>query len=234
MSFLSIPMAMIMRVSIFNLLLGLMLLLPEYLVAQETDTLKQRQRVQVATDRHLTYVDHYRKGWAHLLPNLFISQYAGNIGTVSVGTGWSYGKHDRHETHLLLGYLSRHDIGSDQMALTLRQQYIPWKIGFNTSFSCNPFIIDASLNTIFSDQFWYREPIHHDYYSFPSKLRFHLGVGGRINYAHLYRYGINDSRLSFYYQLSTYDLAVISYVRSSHIPLKELFTLGIGINIRLF
>lgn len=169
-----------------------------------------------------------QRTWRDFIPNITVFQYAGNIGMFSAGAGWDYGYKNHWETHFLVGYLPKEEMWDDQFTATLREHYLPFDFKFNEHYSLQPLMFTVSLNTIFSDEFWISEPAIDKYFRFASKFRLHIGVGGRWNYK---RY---NRRYSIFYEVSTYDLALISYVRSSHLPLKELLSLGVGFNIRLF
>ena len=50
-------------------------------------------------------IHRYRKHWAALIPTQFVIQNAGNMGLVSVGSGWNYGKRNQWETQFLIGFV---------------------------------------------------------------------------------------------------------------------------------
>lgn len=170
-----------------------------------------------------------------LLPDIVTVQYAGNIGVISFGPGWSYGKHSQSETQLLLGYLPKEVMFKDYFCLTIKQCYIPWHLKLNDERSLDPLVVHFAANTLFSGEFWYKEP-DENYYNVSTKLRFHAGIGSRydIRIPSLHEGRNNNRRLSIYFELSTYDLAILSYVRNRSIPLSELLTLGIGFQYKLF
>lgn len=56
------------------------------------------QPAETQYDRHMR---NYRKYWAALIPKQFVVQNAGNMGALSSGIGWNYGKHNQWETHLM-------------------------------------------------------------------------------------------------------------------------------------
>ena len=56
------------------------------------------------------YIKHITKRinfWNSLIPNLSHLQYAGDIGMISMGMGWDYGKHNQWETFLIFGITPR-------------------------------------------------------------------------------------------------------------------------------
>lgn len=177
-----------------------------------------------------------KEHWMRLIPNLSLVQYAGNIGFFSVGTGWDYGKHDRWETHLMLGFLPKAVMADPMVTMTLRESLNPWHVCINDHFTWNPATFSLSFNTVFNNEFWYSETERYegDYYRFSSKLRAQIGIGGRIN-LHFTDYKRMDTdRLSFYYELSTYDLAIISYVPNHRMKFWNIVALGFGIEYKFF
>ena len=69
--------------------------------------------------------------WLSLIPTHFTIQNAGNMGTISAGIGWSYGKRKQWETDLLFGYIPKHDATGAKLTTTLKGNFIPWNICLN-------------------------------------------------------------------------------------------------------
>ena len=69
-----------------------------------------------------------QNAWLSLIPTHFVIQNAGNMGTLSAGIGWSYGKSRKWETELLVGFIPKHDSSRPKITTTLKGNYIPWKI----------------------------------------------------------------------------------------------------------
>lgn len=182
-------------------------------------------------------VEHAYDKWMKAIPNLFLSQYAGNIGFLSFGIGWDYGKQDQWETHLLLGFIPHFVMADDMPTFTLRESYAPWTLGCNGIISITPLVTSFSVNTVFNNEFWFTESERYpgDYYRFSSKLRAQIGIGSRIN-LHFTNYKRKDTdRLSLYYEISTYDLALISYFPNhSSFKLSDILALGIGLQYKFF
>ena len=83
---------------------------------------------QVQESRYDKRVHRFRKHWAALIPTQFVIQNAGNMGIVSVGIGWDYGKRKQWETDLLMGYIPAHQSTRGKLTMTLKENYIPWSI----------------------------------------------------------------------------------------------------------
>lgn len=81
-----------------------------------------------ASMRYEKKVERYKRGWARLIPQYEKLQYAGSMGLISVGFGWDYGRKEQWETDVFLGYLPRFSGNKGHVTLTLKENYIPWKL----------------------------------------------------------------------------------------------------------
>ena len=206
-------------------------------------------------------VEQIHQRWMAMIPNLGIVQYAGNIGMCSTGIGWSYGKDERWESLVLVGYVPKHHTQKSNITFTLRENLIPWSLGLgkrqwarpdSTTYmgetiyipwnrrafaSFEPVVFTASLSTIFNDQFWVKEPEKYnggDYYRFSSKVRLHLGLGSRLSLNVPQERRRHFDRISLYYELSTYDLAIISAIPNKKLSLGDILCLGLGVQYKFF
>jgi len=168
--------------------------------------------------------------WQNIMPNIFTLQFAGDIGMLSAGVGWDYGKSSQWETHVLIGYLPHRHRYQHYWTLTLREMYNPWSIKAWQSVAISPLSVSVSLNSILHGDFWTSEPERYPkgYYGFSSRVRFHLGLGQRFTYHIPERKRYLHSKISLYYEVSTCDLYVRQKWLNSSIPLKDIITLGIG------
>lgn len=108
--------------------------------------------------RHSRYdrrVHRYRKHWEALIPTHTKIQFAGNMGLLSLGTGWDYGKRNQWETDIFLGVLPKYQSDCTKLTFTLKQNYIPWSLQIKESrFSAEPLTCGMYFNTVFGDEFW--------------------------------------------------------------------------------
>ncbi len=122
----------------------------------------------------------YRKHWAALIPTQFVIQNAGNMGVISAGIGWHYGKQRQWETHLLWGYIPKHQSTRGKLTMTLKENYIPWSIDLKRGWSIEPLSASIYLNTVYGHEFWKSQPNRYpdDYYQFMStKFRLNIALG---------------------------------------------------------
>ena len=79
-------------------------------------------------------VHRFRKNWERIIPTHSKIQYAGNMGLLSFGTGWDYGKRNQWETDLLLGFIPKYSSKKAKVTMTLKQNYMPWSINLGKGF----------------------------------------------------------------------------------------------------
>lgn len=175
--------------------------------------------------------DRYIRHWASLIPNKFSLQYAGDIGFLSLGLGWDYGRHNQWETHIFMGYVPENHTQDGFWSFTLKEVYIPWRIKFHEKFCLEPFYCTLFMNSVLNSDFWTKEPDRYPkgYYGFSSKIRFHLGFGQRITVNIPTARRFFADRFSLYYGVSTCDLYVRQKFLNSNVPLKDIICLTVGV-----
>lgn len=180
-------------------------------------------------------VNRYRKHWGRLIPTNIKLQYAGNMGFMSLGFGWDACKRNQLETDLLFGYLPKFDSDHAKMTMTLKETYLPWSISFNDTWAVEPLQTGMYINTIFSDEFWGKQPSRYpeNYYTFSTKIRLHIFLGQRltINIDNDHRVFIRS--LSLFYEFSTYDLMLISRITNDYLKFSDYISLSFGLKFQL-
>lgn len=186
---------------------------------------------QTRYDKRIHY---YRETWEKLIPTHSKIQFAGEMGLLSVGTGWDYGKKNQWETDIFLGFLPKYDSEHFKITFTLKQNYIPWSINLKKGFSLEPLACGFYFNTIFNDEFWTSEPERypHGYYGFSSKIRANIFLGQRITYNIDPERRYTAKEISFYYELSTNDIYLISAVGNKYLRPKDYLRLSFGLMLQ--
>lgn len=178
----------------------------------------------------------YRNRWEALIPVYSKIQFAGNIGLISVGPGWDYGRHNQWETDMLFGILPKYESRKAKLTFTLKQNYIPWDLRIKESpFSINPLTCGMYVNTVFGDDFWVNEPDRYPkgYYGFSSKIRFHVFLGQRVTFNIDQKHRFMAKQISLFYEISTCDLYVISAFTNKYLKPKDYLSLSFGIKMQL-
>lgn len=179
-------------------------------------------------------IHRFRRNWNRLIPTHNAIQFAGNMGMFSIGTGWDYGKRDQWETDLLFGIIPKHDSHRTKITMTLKQTYIPWSLNLNDKFSVEPLSCGIYFNTVFGHEFWVNEPSRYPegYYGFSSKIRTHVFLGQRLTYDIDKERRFFAKSVTLFYELSTYDLILISRVTNKYLRAKDYLSLSFGLKFQ--
>lgn len=171
--------------------------------------------------------------WNKITPDFMKSQFAGSIGAVSVGAGWNYGK-NRWETDLLIGLVPRNADRHAMVTLTLKQNYLPWKIGLGKDFMFEPLNCGLFLNTLLDNDFWVKNPDKYPegYYTFSTKVRIHVFLGERITFK-LKNQNQFVKSVSLFYELSTSDLYLINAIDNKYLTPSDYLSLAIGVKVQI-
>ena len=176
----------------------------------------------------------YKKRWEGLMPNQSKLQFAGSMGMFSGGPGWSYGKRNQWETDWYIGFIPEIDEIEGHMTTTLKQTYTPFRFRLNEFISVEPVTTGIYINKIFGEYFWSKLPEKYpkNYYFWAVNTRFNIFVGQSF----VFKMGTKTlgKELSFFYELGTNDLYLISAFGNKSIGLKEIMGLSFGIRYRVF
>ncbi len=188
-----------------------------------------------------TYDKHVQRmtsKWASLIPTHLVIQNAGNMGIVSAGIGWSYGKRHQCECDLMFGYIPEHESNRGKLTSTIKGNYMPWNICLNPNgdwtkkgqWNFEPLSASLYINTVYGHEFWRTQPGRYPdkYYDFMStKFRLNAAIGQRITYVIPKSKRQHHNRVTLFYEVGTCDLYVRSMFQTS-IPLKDILGLSIG------
>lgn len=189
-----------------------------------------------ATPQYLRRVGRIHRRWNAMVPNLSIFQYAGDIGMLSIGTGWDYGRRNQWETYLMLGYTPRHNTPDEYFTLSLKETYTPWTISLWRDARLTPLFVSLTVSTLLNGEFWVKNPSRYPsgYYSFSSKIRFHIGLGQKIRFSNLQHRSHWFKDVAFYYEVSSSDMYIFQKIRNKSIPLGDIICLAVGIQYTIF
>ncbi|MBE6223703.1 MAG: hypothetical protein E7122_00530 [Bacteroidales bacterium] len=169
-----------------------------------------------------------------LKPSIGILQVAGNMGLVSAGFGWDYGRKNQWETTLLYGYIPKHEGKRGYATFTLKQTYIPWSNHLNDNVTFEPLTCGMYLNSILSRDFWVREPDKYPkgYYGFSTKIRFNIFIGESISFypTSAEEYVIKGG--SLFWEFGATDIYIISKATNRYLKFWDIFGLSFGLKLR--
>lgn len=188
------------------------------------------------TENNVKYegrVDRYVSRWARIIPKYTKIQFAGSMGFLSFGTGWNYAKH--WETDVFLGFLPKFSTDQNKITFTLKQNYIPWKKDINEKFMFEPLSCGIYVNTVLGDDFWTSEPDKYPsgYYNFSTRLRFNIFMGQRITYNIRPDKRFFAKSITFFYELNTSDLYLVSAASNSYLRPKDYLGLSFGLKMQI-
>lgn len=181
-------------------------------------------------------IHRYRGHWEKLIPTHTKVQFAGNMGLLSFDTGWDYGKKNQWETDVFLGFIPKYDSKRTKVTMTLKQNYMPWSLNLGRGFSTEPLTCGIYFNTVFGNEFWVHEPDRYPkgYYGFSSKIRSHIFLGQRLTYDIDPQRRYTAKSITFFYELSTCDLYLISAATNSYLRPRDYLSLSFGLKLQLF
>ncbi len=189
--------------------------------------------------RYQHHVTNAKKLWTSIVPNQFTVQYAGSTGAFNLGLGWHYGKHLHWESELLLGYLPKGVSPHNHCTLTLRETYIPWRIGLSRHrrWVFTPFTTALGINYLWGKEFWRDDSgrVTSCYGLFNTRVRFHLAFGEELtfNIPRRHRHFVRSIRA--YYQFVATDVYIVSAATNRHeLSFTDWFKMGIGLKLDLF
>ena len=177
-----------------------------------------------------------RQNWGELIPTQLVMQYAGNMGFMSWGIGWDYGKHKQWETNLLFGFLPRYHSRRAKMTMTLKENFMPWSCYMKGGWILEPLSCGLYFNTVFGSEFWDREPERYPDNYYPllkTKVRTNLFIGQRMTKI------IPANRRKFlksvtlFYEISSCDLYVRSAFMDRKVSLGDILGLSIGLKLQM-
>ncbi len=176
-----------------------------------------------AQDSHTSDTD---RNW--YLPDHLTLQYAGNIGMLSAGPGFSY-LNDKVNTDLLYGYVPAFEANTSIHILTAKTYYKPYVKPLKNDLQWEPLKLGAGLSYSLGSQFYTSLPKRYpdSYYWWASSLRITPFIGTSISSGVGHRSTI-IKRVQLYAELGTTDLDMVSKFGNKRLPLFDIFNLGIG------
>lgn len=204
-----------------------------YFDAEPTERVNIEETGMSKYDRR---IHRHRKHWAQLIPTQMIVQYAGNMGMMSIGMGWDYGKHKQWETNLLFGYLPKADSDRGKLTMTLKQNFLPWSMYLKHGWMLEPLSCGLYLNTVFGSEFWGNQPSRYpDKYYEPlnTELRINVFLGQRITKIVPANRRKFLKSISAFYEVSTCDLYLRLAVMERKVSLWDILCLSVGLKMQI-
>ncbi len=174
-----------------------------------------------------------RNSWGSLIPKQTKLQFAGSMGMFSGGFGWHYGKKSQWETDLFLGFVPKMNNQDFHMTTTIKQTYTPWRKTLGGDWFIEPLTTGIYINKIFGEYFWSKLPEKYpeSYYFWAVNTRFNIFLG------QAFTVDLDNNKLgrelSFFYEVSTNDLYIISAWGNSSINPWDIVGFSLGLRYRI-
>ena len=181
-------------------------------------------------------VHRYRKRWEALIPTQSVVQFAGNMGFLSFGVGWSYGKRNQWETNQLIGFIPKFKSSRAKVTMTIKENYIPWSIYVGKGVQIEPLRTGLYLNAVFGSEFWNEQPSRYpnDYYEFLStKFRLNIFAGQGVTKIVPMNHLRFVKSVTAFYELGTCDLYIRAKYQDHSVKFWDLMGLSLGLKFQL-
>lgn len=181
-------------------------------------------------------VRRYRRHWESLIPTHTILQYAGNMGLISAGIGWDYGRHRQWELDWMFGFLPKFNSDRNKLTMTIKTTYIPWSSYLRHGILLEPFSCGLYANTVFGSEFWDRQPGRYPdkYYEFLStKLRLNIFIGQRLGYIVPRNKRKAVKSITAFYEVSTCDLYIRSLFQGNGMRFWDILSVSFGLRFQM-
>jgi hypothetical protein len=162
-------------------------------------------------------------------PDHAVGQFAGNIGFLSAGVGYSY-LGDHVQSDLIYGIAPSSVKGGTVHMLTIKTDYWPVQVQLSEEYTLVPFRIGMGVSYTIGPHFetWWANRYPDDYYWFTTSLRLTPHIGASLSRS----IGSGNTvikRLEVFAELGTHDLAIASYASNKDLTLWQITNIGLGV-----
>src|SRR6187399_2558517 len=174
-----------------------------------------------------------KKGFKIKPPDNIKLQYAGGMGFISIGAGYTT-KNQKLEGDLYYGYLPESIGGVSIHSISGKVTWIPIHSVSIKKCQVEPLMTGLIVNYSFGKQYSSFDPPYYPYryYSFPTAIHSALFLGSRIGYNFPEQSYVK--RISVYYEILSFDREIISLVSNTKsLQLADIFTLSLGVKINI-
>ncbi|MDX5346185.1 MAG: hypothetical protein LPJ89_00825 [Hymenobacteraceae bacterium] len=185
-------------------------------------------QAQTSSDSDSHASDTERKWY---IPDHAVVQFAGNIGIVSGGVGYSYLK-DKMQSDLMYGMAPGFEDASTIHIVTLKTAYHPFNLALNEKYRVEPLRVGLGISYTMGSQFYTKWPSRYPdgYYTWSTSYRFTPFLGSSISR----KIGNQDKAIKMvqlYGEVGSHDLDLASYVRDSWVSAWDIINFALGTKI---
>jgi hypothetical protein len=180
-------------------------------------------RLGFSQDSYTTDTD---RPWYY--PDHVVFQFAGNIGLLSAGPGYSFNR-DRMDAELLYGVSPGFEARTSTQIITAKISTSPFKINLNIGYLLEPVKFGSGFSYTVGPQFHTLWPGQYPegYYWWMSSLRLTPFLGTTISR----KVGSENTlvkRIQVYSEVGTHDLAIISFINNKNLGFTRILKLALG------
>ncbi len=163
------------------------------------------------------------------VPDHAAVQFAGSIGFLSAGPGWSF-LDDAVEASVLVGWAPPALAGEDFLTFTLKGQWRPFRID-TRGWTVRPLSVGLLLSYTAGDAYFATKPDRYDdgYYWFRTALRPALTLGASVGRPVA---ALNLRLVEGYFELVATDYRLVQFARNPATVNAGLFSLALGVKLR--
>ncbi len=165
------------------------------------------------------------------IPDYVKLQYAGGIGFMSAGVGYTFIKH-RLDITMFYGYVSQVFTIDDLHSISLQLTGKLLKFKINDNIEVLPLNFGWYAHHTFGSEYWVKLPDHYPdgYYWWSPGRNAGVFIGNEIK-TKLFANKTPASGTAFYVRIGTRGLYLSSIWGNSSIPVKDIIELGFGVAI---
>ena len=165
------------------------------------------------------------------LPNYIKIQFAGGIGFLSTGVGYTFFK-QKLDVSLFYGYVPEYFTADDLHSISLQLTGKLLKYNITDNIQVLPLNFGMFTHKTFGSEFWVKLPDNYPdgYYWWYPGVNVGMFIGAEIKTKFLSN-KTPASGTAFYVRLGTRGLYLASKYKNSSVPIKDILELGFGIAI---
>lgn len=180
----------------------------------------------VAAQAQDSYTTDTNRQWYY--PDHVVIQFAGNIGLLSAGPGYSFLR-DKMDAEFLYGFTPGFESKSSIHIFTGKFSYRPYKIKLPGNLLLEPLKIGTGVSYSVGPQFHTTWPQKYPdgYYWWTTSFRLTPFIGSTISR----KTGSSHTlikRVQLYYEIGTHDLALVSLATNKSLGLGKILNIALG------
>jgi hypothetical protein len=181
-----------------------------------------------AQDSHTTNTN---RPWYY--PDHVVLQFAGNIGLLAAGPGYSFAR-DKMDAELLYGYAPGFEASTGVHIITAKWSYRPFRINLKKGYLLEPLKMGTGISYSVGPQFHTTWPGRYPdgYYWWTSSFRLTPFFGPTINRKVGHEHTL-IKRIQLYAEVGTNDLALVSFIGNKKLGFTEILNIALGTRLVL-